>query len=297
MKTTARDVMAAQVRPCPMLEACRLGEKEAGDDARRLPEPWWVRPSDEGLCGLWYPRGQPRSDSVPAVIVTELEDPPRLLTLRLIARHGDLSPLETGRLLDYLHARGYTVEELARRAAGPLGLPAAKVWVETYRRFPDLPDPVRGRLHREELDPRLIRYLLDVPDRLREPLWDALGEGRIDLTVQQARRLSEALRRLPRARDADWEERRSVRSDEEPRETGERWLGEARRLAFPETDRRERAFYRDLKALDLDGRIRVDPPDRFEGDYLDFHLRCHRDQNLSDLAEALKSCQPLLEHV
>lgn len=297
MQTSARDVVAAQVRPSPMLEACRLGKGEGGDDARRLPEPWWVQSSGEGLHGLWYPRGKPPSESVPAVIVTDLEESARWATLRLIARHGNLSPLETGRLLEFLHDRGCSAEELTRRAAKHLDLPAAPVWVETYRRFPDLPDTVGQRLHREELDPRLIRYLLDVPDRLRGPLWDALGQGRIDLTVQQARRLSEALRRLPRDRDADWEERRSLRSDEAPREAGERWLREARRLAFPETDRRERAFRRDLEGLDLDGRIRVDPPDRFEGDYLDFHLRCHRDGNLNELAEALKSCQPLLEHV
>lgn len=297
MNTTARDVAAEQVPPCPLLEASRVEGPDSREDPPGPPEPWWLRATDGAPRALWYPRDPVREGTVPAVFVVDPEPSDRSLTLTLLGRRETLSPLETGRLLAYLHDGGDTTENLARNVAPRLGLPASETWVETYRRFLDLPDSMRERLHREDVEPRLVRYLLEVPPRHRRPLVEAVGEGHVDLTVQQARTLSEALRRLPRERDPDWKKHLAPRTDEDPRDAGERWLSEARRLAFPEIHRRERGFREALDDLELDGRIRVDPPPHFEGDYLDFHLRCRRDEDLNHLAEALKSCRPLLEHV
>lgn len=297
MNTTARDVVVDAIAPCPLLEACRVDLPGTGEESGTLPEPWWIRSGNGALRALWYPRNPTREGRVPAVFVEESDRSDRSLTLTLLRRYEVLSPLETGRLLAYLHEKGESIEDLARNAAPRLGLPAAETWVEVYRRFPGLPEPVRDRLHRGDLQPRLVRYLLEVPSHRRAPLLEAIGDGRVDLTVQQARTLSEALRRLPREEELRWEEGRIPCDDEDPRATGKRWLDEARRLAFPETHRRERRFQKALDGLQLDGRIRVDPPPQFEGDYLDFHVRCGRDEDLTELAEALKSCRSLLEHV
>lgn len=271
-----------------LLDACRNPE----DSPAKL-EPVWLRSSESGVEPVWVPPGFERTGEDHEALVIEASGQPGwVLTLTLWNRYGGPDPVETGRVLEYLDGEGDS------RLLELLDLPNADEVLAAYRQFPDLPPPLREPLREEELSPRLFRYLQRVPDELELDLIDLLAEDTRVLSVQEMRRLSEALRRLPPDKYDDF--RNGIDypgEDRSPRSVGDSVLERARRLAFPEVAERREAYERDRSGLDLDGRIDVEAPDNFEGDYIDVSLRCRRDEDLEKLAEEVKKCRKLLEHV
>lgn len=285
------------VRRSRLLETCRQTESgEAGSP----PEPAWVR-SDEGTRGyriLWSPGRSVVERENRALELRGTEDPDWLLTLRLWARYRTLSALEKADVFRYLSDQGVSVEEICECACPVLDLPGSPVWVRAYRGMAGLPDTIRSRLHEGELPPRLLRFLLEIPDPFRDPLIVVLEQGRIHFSVQEGRRLSEAARRLGEDVLSDWNRAlETLDPDRSPRDRGQRFLDRVEAWAFPETTGRKRRFQSELDELDLDGRLIVEPPPNFEGGHLKFRFRCDRNDDLSILAEEVKRCRNLFQYV
>lgn len=299
MELEARNVDPDRITDSRLLKEVRVPVQNGDNPSRFRPAPWWIREAESGsgFRLLWNPRGEDPRTSVAAVIPRDSDRPDWWITLALESRRSTMTPWETARALCSFRNRGWDVSKITDRVAPLLDLPESQTWVEVYLDFTDLPDAVTRRLHRGDVGPRMLRYLMEAPGSVRAPLFDAVGDGRVDWTVQQGRVLAEALRRLSDEERTAWVDHLRTVSGENPRERGAALLDEARRRAYPETTRREDAFRGSLRDLDLDGRIDVVPPDNFEGDYLDFRIRCRRSDDLTELAEELKTCQPLLEHV
>jgi hypothetical protein len=275
------------------------------DDADRTeepPRPAWAMGDGNDYLILWHPRDVASGSSHPGMLIREADWAPWQLTLALWRRNESLSPLEAGLVLGDLLDRGVDRDELLVAMDDFLGLPRSGEWLRCYTGFRDLPESTRRALHEGEVDPRHVRFINQCPEPLQPLLHQLMGEGRLSLSVQETRRLMEATRRL------DDEERQRITSElrekleakqdpDHPRQVGRAFLEDVTRQAYPRTTERRESFEETLEELDLEGSIHVQPPDNFEGDYIDFRIRCYRDDDLDDLGEALKECQPLLEYV
>lgn len=285
----SRTVEVEELTEVPLLEKCRLPS-----DADADLQPVWLIESSSDPRPVWIPRGAAEGESREALIVEASGLEEWELTLTLWNRYRGPDPVEAGMVLEHLEVgpRG------RHRLLDLLELPNADEVLDAYRQFPALPTTLRDPLRDGDLSPRLFRYLQRVPDDLEADLIDLLAVDTRVLSVQDTRRLSEALRRLPPEKYDDFREQVNYPDeDRSPRDVGEELLESARRLAYPEVAKRRKDYEEDVTELDLDGRIDVSPPKNFEGDYLDVSLRCHRGESLEKLAEEVKKCQKLLEHV
>jgi hypothetical protein len=280
-----------------LLDKCR-NSSTIGEDVD-LPQPVWLKkdPGD-GLSVLWTPRLM--SDSPMECLVIDDDRSGWLLTLAIWNRYGGPGPVETGRIINYLDEEIGDTPRLFAQGLDILGLPNSPEILDGYRSLVGLPDPLQEELRQENLSPRLFRYLQRVPESLKSPIVELLSEHPRVFSVQEMRQLADALRRIPRSRyDRFSEQLESFRDEkDDPSEYDASTIIDfTRKLAYPEITSREDNFIEDLNSLDLDGRITVRPPKNFEGDYLEFSFRCSRGDDLEALAEEVKRCRTLLDHV
>lgn len=282
------------------IELLRLRRSRSGEELP-IEYPTWVVKDGEDYLILWQPHGSSDGDQRPAMVLKESDWPAWKLSLRLWTRFDPPSPLEKGLIIGHLSEKEVPEEEILGAMNELLDLPRSKEWLTCYARFPELPDTVQTALHEERIDPRHVRFIQQMPDELADDFLHELGKGTIDLSVQETRKLMEALRRLGEDEingiRTELRELVDEETDNPPRERGRELLESAQERAFPRTTERRNNFEKELDDLDLPGRINVSPPKNFEGNYLDVRIRCTRDDSIEDLAEELKRCRPLLDYV
>lgn len=277
-----------------LLEVCRDPIQETGEE--KLPQPVWLSRERGEDNPVWVPNSPTQKESHPALVIDPEGTSSWVITLRIWRRYNSPNPVEKGRILNFLGKKLKTEAQQARLRA-LLDLPRSEEILEAYRRLPSLPDALCQALRTERISYRLIRYLNRIPDPLDDLLLNIL-EDRPDLfTVQEMRQLADALRRLP---DEDYPNFRSFLetvSEADGELSSEMISDQAQALSYPELKRRTEAFRKEFEALGIDGRIQVEPPQNFEGDYLKFSFRCSRDEELETLAEEIKKCEKLMKHV
>lgn len=281
----------------PLLESCRISESPYG--TKGLPQPIWLCTINDSNEPVWFTSRHRQTASDRALILENNESPRWWLTLLFWNRYDPPGPVEKGRILNYLNERIEPAEDRWNHLYDILDLPAAEDVLEAYRWLPTLPSKLRHLLTEGEASPNLFRYLHEVPEPIRGPLVTGLKDAPNMFTVQVTRKLSEALRRVPKSKYDPFIDRLEniLTDDGRPRDRGKKILEEARRLAYPDTTERENQFQQDLDDLELDGRLTVDPPKNFEGDGIKFSFECGRDEDLEKLAEEVKRCKPLFRHV
>lgn len=273
-----------------------LSLRDEGENKCELPEPTWVVPREEKSLVVWSADTEPTRPREPILAVREPEGSLRELVLGFWERYRGFSELETARIVEEL--AGDLSGEQRRGIADRLDLPPSEPLFEALGDLGEYPRALLDRLAEGELSLRLFRYFPEVPPSLRSKLVDGLAAGTLGLSVQELRQLEEASRRLTDGQREEWCERtEELVSEENPREAGKRLLELTRSMAYPRTRKRRQKFQESLEELDLDGRIQITPPKNFEGDYLDVKFRCHRDEDITRIAEELKRCQSLLEHL
>lgn len=259
-------------------------------DPSPFPEPVRV----QGSWRVWPPEGDPVSEQEPQVLS---EDSPAWVTVLEAWTHRDqIFPGEAGQILSWFH-QTKPENHHWRDVMENMGFNPSEAWYETYQELSTLPEGLRERIDQEELSVRVVRYLRELPENLKQPLYEAFDQEDFHLSVQETRQLVETGHRLDPDDYDVWIETLAELTAEDPRSRGQRFLQRMRNQAFPALQKKQQAFDQDLNQLELSGSIEVRPPKNFEGDYLDFSIRCHRDQDLNALAEELKQCQPLLNHV
>ncbi len=285
----SRTLRTSKLSEPPLLKNCREFSEGSSE-----PIPVWIRDDADESRPIWMPDGWSDQDTVQALAIHDRSRPDWSLTLYFWNRYGGPNPVEKGRIL-----RECSPEETERsRLLDQLDLPNAREVLDAYRKFPELPETLREQVATGEVSSRLFRYFYRIPEPLQPALLDLLSAYHRTFSVQDTRQLAEALRRLaPGEYDCFLEQIEYPQEDESARAVGQMILDEARKRAYPERNRRREKFEDDLESLNLDGRIQVEPPKNFEGNYLEFSFRCERDEDLSSLAEEVKKCQKLLKHV
>jgi hypothetical protein len=285
----SRTLRTSELSPASLLETCR-----ESTEPPEPPVPVWVRSGAERVQPIWMPPGWDDGETVEALVLGETSRSDWSLTLSFWNRYGGLNPVEKGKVLRELSPEGSD----RARLLDQLDLPGAQEVIRAHRELPDLPEPLRAQVASGDVSPRLFRYFFRIPDNLRPDLMDMLNRDHRIFSVQDTRQLAEALRRLsPEKYESFLSAIEPPEEDVHAREIGQTVLEEARKRAYPELNQRRNEFERDLEALDLDGRIDVEHPSNFEGKYLEFSFRCERDEDLEPLAEEVKKCRTLLEHV
>jgi len=297
MQTEPTRLVPDQIRPNRLLQECRYSTGETDGEFFEL---CWVLKERRDYVELWSPPSRTDNDDlITAVVVEDPSKPVWWLTLKLWNHYRSPSNSEMGHVFNHLLNRDTSREDLLLAMDEILDLPRSDSWLNLYANIPDLPESIQTKLHQNELDPRHIQYLQSIRDPLRNALIQAVGEGSLSLSVQETRQLSDGARRLS---DDQLESIRNELLNElddskSAGEVGRSFLKTIREQAYPRTTGRKQDFHEKLDDLDVHGQIDVRPPKNFEGDYLDFRIRCRRNQSLEELSEELKSCQPLLQFV
>lgn len=285
----SRTVRTSEISDPSFLRECR---RSSGTGSG--PQPVWILDREGTSRPVWTPVNIHEKETVQALVIGNTSRSEPVLTLYFWNRYGGPNPVEKGRILRECSPEGsersHVLEEL--------DLPNAGEVLEAYRQLPDLPESLREQVAAGEVSPRLFRYFYRIPELLRPDLLDFLNRDPRTFSVQDTRELAEALRRLSPDEYARFlEQIDPPEEDVNARDIGQKVLEEARKRAYPELNRRRNDFNRDLESLDLDGRIDVNPPNNFEGNYLEFSFRCERDEDLETFAEEVRKCQKLLDHV
>ncbi|MFP4687679.1 MAG: hypothetical protein ACLFN5_06185 [bacterium] len=248
-----------------------------------------MKKSDEEYSTLYNPQQSPAPEQ-DVIIVKNCSVPDWLATLLLWQRYRDISPLEKGFILNLINNE--------QQLPSLLNIPNSEDWLECYRLLPDLPGKMADRIHNLDISVKLIKHLLEIPTRLRRKLFEKIGDKKIHLTVQQARRLGEAVRSLKKLSGGEWEEILLKSSEgSNSHQAGEQLLKKIETRAYPETSATRRRFKKRLTDSGVSNKIKVSPPPNFEGDYLDFKFRWHRDVEVEKIIEQIKRCQSLLDFV
>lgn len=293
------EVAPQSIESNPLLDSCRKFKSPA-ENSPDFSLPPWVQYSGGEFRLLWFPRGKSIDKKQSVFLVEDSEHNWRRLTLLVWQRLETISPLEKAFLLNYfLEETDISRQKVKRNYMELLELPGAEEWLEVYQFISDFPKPLQNRVQTGDFSPRLARHLLELPDQIRGLLVDLLSEQQLYLTVQQGRKLREALRRLPDAKLEKVQGRLETDPEEsiDPRQRSSTLLEFVEELAYPRLQEYRRDFEATKEKLNLDPRLRITPPNNFEGDYLDFAFRCHRDESLSGLVDSLRKCEELFKHV
>ncbi|MFB6345823.1 MAG: hypothetical protein ABEK50_08645 [bacterium] len=275
-----------------LIRNCRRSDADS-----EFIEPTWVAQSDGDWIYLWSDSPPNGTQDPPLLLVEQCDRPDWETVLVLWRRYRELTPLEKGLIISYLPKE--TVEANRKRLAELVDLPASGPLFEALQKIDQLPKQLQDKLHGGQFSLRLVRYLMELPDSFYEVVVEGISKKWFKLSVQEMRKLGEATRRLSDEKRKTWIKRvkNLDKADKHPREVGSTLLKLTRDLAYPRTMKRRRRFEEDLKVLEPDGRISVTPPKNFEGDYLDFKIRCRRDEDIIKLSEELKRCKKLLQHL
>ncbi len=255
------------------------------------PVPWATLKGSDSI--LWPPPDEPRERS--SVVEVSRDQPDWRTVIELWNHRAKMTSVESGHVLGWL--RDEAPEPIGpRESMEVIGRDPSEVWYSTLLETLELPDTLRARLDADDLSLRTIRYLRELPESWKRPIYREMAEERFRLSVQEFRQLVEASHRWT-GEEEEWLDLFHQTTADNPKERGKQFLERIRRRVYPTLHEQRESFEEDLRELDVSGRIRVSPPKNFEGDYLDFSLRCGRNDSLPELAEELKKCEPLLEHV
>lgn len=290
MKVKTLEEIPGESEPHVLLRECLLDKSSGG-----LPEPTWVAHFGENPVTVWSGRSDSHRGPSAVLLIEEPSSPAWEVVLEFWNRYRTVTNLEKALVVSRL--RSTLSEEAQRRMADLLDLPPSEPLLNALETVGDFPEKFRERLHEDEVSLRMVRYLNQLPDKVRGFLARGIADGRLGFSVQEIRQLEEAVRRLTDDQRDDWLDRVGKIDEEHPRERGRTVLRKTREMAYPRTVERTERFRETLEDLDLDGRIDVSHPDNFEGDYLDFRFRCRRDDDLVKLSEELKRCKKLLQHL
>ncbi|GEM_PF-4836636 len=303
MKITAISQANGQLKTSPLLDYARqekLSDEKRAEQQKLLPT--WVVDEGSELKVLWQPRkfAQTSENRGPLLLVEETQPSHIELTLELWQQVDRISALEKGYVLNFLkNKKKSTTSQLKQLASQSLQIPPAEQWIETYLAFPQLPSELQKQLQDEQISINLFYQLNDLPEELFTLLTQALAEQRLRLTVQEARQLSTAVRRLPRDElpEIIGLARSCLESKDDLKKQTEKLLNGINKRAYPELTNYRENFSKKLEELDLDGRINVKPPQNFEGDYLDFSFRWSKEEDFEKLLRAIKKCRRLFDLV
>ncbi|MFB6355827.1 MAG: hypothetical protein ABEJ65_04860 [bacterium] len=290
----------SEIKPNKLIDHCRLSDLPGSHVETEVTMPVWAVSESDFIREVWSPRGTLPSDSPLVLLQADSEIPNEFRTLKLWTQVGSISDLEKGLVLNYLEEKlDYNQQEIFNNVLEILEIPRSEVWYETFTFMVKLPERLRKRVHENGISRSFVRYLKDVKSPLKKELIDHITEGTLTVSTQQMRQISEATRRIDDdnlSRCID-DLKSIVQSSNNARKSGERVLNYLREKAFPRLMERRQNFKKELEKLDINGRITIDPPENFEGDYLDVSLRCKRDDDLESLSEAVRTCKPLLKYV
>ncbi len=297
MRGKLRQPDATVLKENPLLNYCRQEPPPSGQ--ADLPHPTWTVKSNKRSMILWFPRPE-MNKSRP---VFEIEAGNRCewkLTILVWKKMEIISPLEKGYILDYLATEtNLKIKTILREYMSLLDLPGGEEWLAAYRFLSQCPRPLQDRFHSGELSAELARYLEPLPVPIREPVIKGLAEEKLYFSVQQLRQLEEGVRRLKPAEQKQAGEQMThlLKQDVAPKKLGQNLVKKVEKTAYPTLNQKWKEFKKDLEKLELDSRLSIQPPDNFEGDYLDFSFRCHRDENLRGIIDSLEKCEELFDHV
>lgn len=177
-----------------------------------------------------------------------------------------------------------------------LGLPPRSEVVDAYRRLANAGEALLRAVAGEEVCERAALALVSWKDAERAEMVALLNELRCSASIQVE--MLERISEIALARD---EERLTVLSEPELQAVLKDRLVNRRRKTvlvrefltrwrFPRLSAREERFAREVKALQLPGRVRLQPPPAFEGEDWRLEITFCSPEELVHLLEKMRSC-------
>ncbi len=293
MNVDCKRVRAEDVILNPLLEKARLSTGEENP-----PELHWIRERNGDKYILWQPEAELPEEFF-ALVWDKPEEPRWKLTINLWRRYREISPLEKAFIIENIAGSNSADKIIPPEAAGMLLIPYSDEWLQCYRRLTGLSSTLRQAVNKNELSPKLLRYIFQLPEDIGSSLLEELEKSKLRLTVQQARQFSEAFRKIPEIRIEKWVSilREAYNFSSQPGQRAEKLLELVRKWAYPRLSRWHQKFDQLKKDLELWSRLEVQPPENFEGQELKFKFSCGDRQELKEALDSLQKCRELLEFV
>ncbi len=277
----------------PLLARARFSTPPSGP-----PELHWVLENDGKNYILWQP-----ADELPAQFSALSwrgpEKPRLLLTIELWQRYRQLSPLEKAYILQTMAGEDEAPDNIPPEVSRMLSIPNSEEWLDCYRKITELSSNLQEAVHAGEISVKMLRYIFRLPGDLREELLKYLAEEKFHLTVQQARKIAQACRRVNGGEDGRWRDifQKALDFSSQSRQRAEEFLRLLDGWAYPRLTEWRKKFKQEKQDLNLWSELKVEPPENFEGDSLKFQFNCKNAKQLKKAIDSLERSRDLLEFV